>query len=272
MTVTLNEEIALAFALPLIVVVTQAIYSAGRRVRSYAKVQCVERIVAMMLCKEEPSDREMRTLRMLFPLGTIVDAVNFISENTYGATLHRLSLIAEVCRLECSPLRNTPLGDTATFMEAYPDHAIRYIARIDTPLSWHEVALLSQIMRRRGAPIAYTPLLMSQNRNLQLIGLYLCQHFSIVDAEPHLQRLVGEAESDIAYTALLSLCAIRGNISTRQVGALLANLPPHHRAAFIRHAVQACYSARSCARHLSREENRLFAQRINSYKCQIVCN
>ena len=272
MMVTLSEEIVIAFALPAFVVVTQAVYSVGRRAHAYAKAQCVTRLVEMMLCREEPSDREMRLLRMLFPLGTIVNAVNFISENIYGASLYRLSLIAEVCRLECSPLRNTHLDDTVTLMEAYPDRAVRYIARLTVPLSWHEVALLSQIIRRRGAPIAYTPLLMSQNRNLQLIGLYLCQHFAIADTEPHLQRLVGEADVEIAYTALLSLCAIHGDISTRQVGGILANLPPHHRAAFIRHAVQACYSVRSCARYLSREESLLFAQRINSYKCQIVCN
>lgn len=267
-----GEDIAVALSMPLLVGATHVVYEVRRRLLLYTKTQCVERIVAMIVAKEEPSDGEIRSLRMRFTGGVILDAVTFISEYIYGKALNRLLLIVEVCEIPYSPVRHERLGETVMLMEAYPDHAVRYIARLDMPLTWHDIALLTQIMRRTGSPIAYTPLLASQNRNLQLIGLYLCEHFSIVDAEPHLQRLVETEDREIAYIALLALCSIRGDISTPQVGRALSQLLPYQREAFLRHAVLACYSLRSCSHLLTRNECRLLSQRINSYKCQIVCN
>ena len=310
MTAPLNEEILLALALPLLAVATQTMVSVRDRLHAYAKAQCIARMSRMIIAEIEPTDEEMRALRLRFRLETVLDAAIFISEHIYGDALNRLSLIVEVCEVDYYLLyrirnsrikRNVLLAKlsrlthattivehaeiylneehtstrfhaTAALVAARPERAIRYIAQLDYALTWHEAALLTQLMRRAGAPIAYTPLLASENRNLQLIGIYLCEHFSIVDAEPQLQRLTEAEDSDLAYMALLTLCTIRGNISSPQVGDALAQLASHHRAAFIRHAVQACYSSRSCATHLSREEQRMFRQQIDSYKCRIVCN
>lgn len=269
---SINEEVTIALALPLLVAVAYVVYGAYSWLVAYAKVRCITLISAMIVAEEEPSDEEIRSFRMKFPKWIIHDAITFISESIYGKALNRLLLIAEVCEVSYSPMFHERFGEIAALIEAYPDQAIRYIARLGSPLSWYDVALLVQLLRRAGTPIAYTPLLTSQNRNLQLIGLYLCEHFSIVDAEPHLQRLAGSGDSEISYIALLSLCSIRGDISTSQVGRALGELLPYQRATFLRHAVYACYSLHSCAHLLSRKENRLFAQRINSYKCQIVCN
>lgn len=266
------EGVALALALPLVLVVAQGTHSAYRHIYTYAKSRCVARIAAMMAMSEEPSEEEIYSLRMRFTRSIILDAVTYVSECLYGSIVGRLLLIAEVCKVDYSPLCGSRLRETAAFVEAYPDRALQYISRLDILLSWHEVALLTQLMRRAGTPIAYTPLLISQNRNLQLVGLYLCQHFSIVDAEPHLQRLVLAESEEVAYVALLSLCSIRGDVATSQVGYALERLSPSRRALFIRHAVNACYSLSACAKLLTREEKRIFLQRINSYKCQIVCN
>lgn len=266
------EEVMLALALPLLLVVAQGAHSASRQIYAYAKSRCVARIAAMMAMSEEPSEEEIYSLRIRFTRSIILDAVTYVSEHIYGSAVGRLLLIVEVCEVDYSPLCNSRLRETAALMEAYPDKALLYISRLDIPLSWHEVALLTQLMRRAGSPIAYTPLLLSQNRNLQLVGLYLCQHFSIVDAEPHLQRLVQAESEEVAYVALLSLCSIRGDLSTPQVGYALGQLSPPRRTLFIRHAVNACYSLSVCAKLLTREEKRLFVQRLNSYKCQIVCN
>ena len=310
MTTPFNEDILLALALPLMAIATQATMSVRGRLRSHSKAQCIARIMGMMMADEEPTDEEMRTLRLLFRSETILDSAIFISEHIYGNTLHRLTLIVEVCDIDYYLLhrirhsranrdrlldklsrmahattiaeeadiyreeeeRTTRFYATSAVVTARPERAIRYIAQFEEPLTWHEVALLTQLMRRTGAPIAYTPLLTSENRNLQLIGIYLCEHFSIVDAEPHLQRLVESEEYELAYMALLTLCSIRGDLSTPQVGSALTRLLPHHRSAFIRHAVQACHSPLACAKFLSREEQRVFRQKIDTYKCRIVCN
>lgn len=306
----LNEEVILAFALPILAIATQSTISARRRISAYAKSQCIVRIARMIMTADEPTDEEMRQLRLHFSLGTILDAVIFISEHIYGNALYRLSLVVEVCEVDYYLLRrihreginrktllaklsrlthattvvehaeiyidseqhSTRFHAIAALVAARPDRAIRYITKIDDLLTWYEVALLTQLMRRAGAPIAYTPLLTSHNRNLQLIGIYLCDHFSIIDAESHLQRLAESGDSELSYMALLTLCSIRGDLSSPHTGAALLQLAPYQRKAFIRHAVQACYSLRSCAKHLSQQERAIFAQHIDSYKCRIVCN
>lgn len=267
-----NEEVAIALALPLLVIAIHLFCVVRRWLISHATARCVAQISEMIVSAEEPSDEEIHSLRVRFTKGIIHDAATFISEYIYGRSLNRLSLIVEECRVCYSSVNDDRFSEVIKLIEAYPDHAIRYVARLNIVLTWCDVALLAQLMRRAGTPIAYTPLLISQNRNLQLIGLYLCEHFSIVDAEPHLQRLTDSEDSEISYIALLSLCSIRGDISTPQVGRALGRLLPHQRATFLRYAVQACYSLRSCAHLLSRAECQLFSQRINSYKCQIVCN
>lgn len=272
MILSLNEEIAIALALPLLMVVTQAAHSLYRQLGRYARVRCIVRISRMIMSSEDPTDKEIRAMRWLFGLGTITDATMFISEHLYGRVHHRLMLITEVCEVDFLHFHNSELRDMTTFIEAYPYRAIQYISRLNSTLSWHEVAMMMQLLHRTGAPIAYTPLLTSGNRNLQLIGIYLCNLYTITDAEPHLQRLAESGDEEIAYMALLTLCSIHGDISSPQMGCAIAKLAMHQRRAFIRHAIQACYSLQSCALHLSTEERRLFLQQLNSYKCQIACN
>jgi hypothetical protein len=305
-----SEATLIAFALPLAATVTQVAHSTYKRLRNYAVARCVWRISNLIMAEEEPSDEEIRALRLRFPCDIMVDSVIFIAEKIYGYTLYRLALIVEVCEIEyvliyrirhsrgadkarlLSKLsamsytviaeeaeayieeedRNTRFCAMATLVSARPDRAIHYIAKFDAPITLLEAALLTQLMRRNGAPIAYTPLLISQNRNLQMLGIYLSGHFSIADAEPHLQRLVEEKDKEVAYLALQTLCSIRGNISTSQVRNCLQQMASHQRFSFLLHAVQNCYSLRSCAPLLTSEERTLFAQQINSYKCRIVCN
>ena len=272
MILSLNKEITIALAAPLLVVVTQLSLSIHRRVRHRLRVGCIGRISRMIMAEEEPTDREIRTLRWLFPVSIITEAVTFIAEYLYGKAQHRMALVIEVCKLECSLFSETKLHDISAFIETYPDRAVQYITRIESPLSWYEIALLAQLMRRTGVSITYTPLLKSQNRNLQLIGIYICELFAISDAEPYLQQLVESEDEEVAYMALLTLCTIRGDIASPQVGDALSRLIPYQRKTFVRHAVQACYSLPSCSAHLSDEEQMLFRQLLNSYKCQILCN
>ena len=267
MTDILNEEVALAVVLPIFVAAVEVAHSTHRRLRSYTRARCVARIARMISAEEEPCDKEIQMLRLRYSSSTILDSATFIAEHIYGTVLHRLDLIMEECREE--RWRN---NDIEGAIDLHADYAIRHIARLEEALSWHKVAQLVQIMRRSGTPLAYSPLLSSRNRNLQLIGIYICDLFSITDAERHLQRLVDSEDGDVAYTALLTLCTIRGDISAPQIEGALQRILPHQRTAFILHAVQCCYSLQSCVHLLSRDECTTFAQRIDSYKSEIVCN
>lgn len=311
MMISWSEAAIFALAIPLSVTALQLGVSSYRRLRSYAMARCIRRISNMVVAETEPDDREIRSLRTLFPTEVVLDSVIFVAEKIYGNALNRLTLIVEVCELDYHLLREIKRGGRkkrmrllsqlsnlthatmlAEYAEAYmedkqrstrfsamaalvaarPSRVVRYIARFSEKLSLHEVAVLVRLMRRAGAAIAYTPLLCSPNRNLQLVGVYLCAHFSITDAEPHLQRLTESEDSEVSYQALQTLCSLHGDISTPQVNRALRRLLPHQRMSFVLRAVYNCYSLRSCAHLLTREEQELFLQRTNSYKCRIVCN
>ena len=311
MSAAINDTVMVVAALPFVLVVAQVGGVAYKRLRGYAVARCVAKISAMIMAEEEPSDRAMRALLSHYSVGVVFDSALFVSERIYGDALNRLVLVAEVCGLHSHllgsigrsrgmqrvrHLAKIPLlangSMVAEYAEVYMDETcnetrffammalissrhdrtIRYITRYDAPLTLYQVALLTNVMRRAGVAMAYTPLLTSTNRNLQMIGIYLTHHFSIVDAEPHLQRLAESGDRDVSYMALLTICAIRGDISTPEVCEALQQLTLHQRNTFILRAVQNCYSLRSCAHHLSREECLTFAHRLKSYKCQLVCN
>lgn len=273
--------------------------------------QCISRIATMIVSQQDPLDRDMRALCRNFTTTTILNSMIFISDHIHGTATNRLKLIVEVCRLEhrlivlinrarrsgalyrtsqllrlapsastievaIDPLFNThpdtKLYSTIGQIVSYPHQAIRYITHLDTPLTIYEIAIFTQLLRRAGAPIAYTPMLASENRNLQLIGVYLAESLLAVDAETYLQRLVASPDYEVAHAGLYALCAIRGDIASRSSHLAIERLTPLHRAAFLRHAVQSCYSLSSCARLLTAKERTQFTQRIDSYKCRIVCN
>ena len=307
----LNEVAMVALALPLGALAAQLSQTLYRRCHLYLMARCIWHISAMIMAEEEPSDKEMRGLRLRFPMDLILDSALFISERIYGNSLNRLVLIIEVCELDyylvrqidrrsgesrvnnLSKLSSLPyvatmaeyasdyiesdhrairFHATAALVSARPDRAIRHIVRFNGSLTLYEVAVLEQLLRRTGAPIAYTPLLLSENRNLQLLGIYICGTLLAVDAEPHLQRLAESEDGEVSYMALQTLCSVRGDISTAQARDAVLRLMPHQRLSFLLHAVQNCYSLRSCAHLLTAEERTLFSQRINSYKCRMVCN
>ena len=307
----LNEEIALAFVAPILLAVAHLAHSTYKRVRTYATARCIAQISSMIVAKVEPDDEEIFSIRHRYTKSVILEAILFISEHIYGSATNRLSLIVEVCGVDCyivnmvkrsggsnrantisklsilthitmaiecaeiyieNDNREVRFFSMATLVTTRPERAIRYIAKFDSSLSLYEVAILAHLMRRAGAPIAYTPLLTSQNRNLQLIGIYISNLFSIADAEPHLQQLIESDDREVAYIALHTLCSIRGDISSQSTGYALKQLAPFQRATFIRHAVQECYSLHPCKQYLSAEEQTLFLQRLSSYKCRIACN
>lgn len=265
------EELLLALYLPVTVVVAQIAHATSRRYATYLKVRCITRIAKMVVASEEPEDWEMRSLRISYGAKIVTEGANFVVDNIYGDALCRVNLILEVCEVGDGYDWNE-IGEVVEAVNGYPDSAIPYIARLSHPLSWYEVALLSQRLRRSGVPIAYSLLLTSSSRNLQLIGIYICDSLSIIDAEAHLQKLCNSEDGEVARAALYTICTIRGDIITPEVKEAVSNLAPCQRSSLLRHILFSCYSLRSCHPLLSHEERVRFKQRLSTYKCQILCN
>lgn len=303
--------LSLAFALPVISVTAQSFHTLHNKIDQLFMRRCIARIATMVVSRHDPCDREMQSLRRNFTTTTILDSMIFISDHIHGIATNRLALIVEVCELEhrlirlisrarkagalyrtsqllrLAPSASTieiainPLFDanpesrlyaTIGKIASYPHQAIRHIVRLNTPLTIYTTAIFTQLLRRAGVPIAYTPMLASENRNLQLIGIYLAESLLAVDAEVYLQRLVASSDYEVAHAGLYALCAIRGDIASHSSHHAVKRLTPPHRAAFLRHAVQSCYSLSSCAQLLTEKERTQFKQRIDSFKSRIVCN
>lgn len=253
-----------ALLLPIVVVATEVVCAVNERKCKREQSACVERIVAMVVAQSELCYDDISLLHNEFSTRTIGRAMRLLTLYIYGCALDRLRFVA---RYACKR------GDDCRGCELCSgENSIQAIAQLDRLLSIGEVAREVKRLLGAGRSIAYTPLLMSQNRNLQFVGIYLCLHFQLTDSEKHLQRLVMSADSEIAYVALLALCSIRGDLTSSGVCSVMRELAPHHRALFVRHAVQSCYSLRSCAHLLNSEERADFFRRVSSYKCTIVCN
>lgn len=305
-----NELLVVAAATPLLMVVAQGVRMAADYARTFARRRCVGRIAALISAEEEPSDEAIYLLRRLYTRSTLLDAVIFVAEHIYGEALNRLALVVEVCEVDYYLLRRlkkrgarcvrslmqisqiatvAPMLDVMELSDdadnrqqafyllmarvaLHPERSICYIAKFSPLMTAYEVAMVTQLMRRVGAPMAYTPMLVSQSENIQLIGICLVEQLLIVDAEAHLQRLAESETEEVAFAALHALCAIRGDISTPQVARAMKRFAPHHRASLLRHAVLSCYSLQSCAAAFNGEECNRFLQMSNSYKCSMLCN
>ena len=296
-------------ATPCILLLAQRVTHLRTRHRSRRQARCIEDIILLICAPREPHNEAIALLRHRYSYATLLNSILFVADNIYGDELYRLASIIEICKVDFRlirtirrhhgarraealrhlshlPLtpamfevaelridqeRHTSFYATAILVASRPERAVRYITRLRHDLSLYEAAILAELLRRQGS-IAYTPLLNSENSNLRLLGLYVVASLTAVDAEPALQRLLTDPKSNIALISLYTLCYLRGNISSPNARRVFKGLEPHHRKAFIRHAVQSCYSSLACSALLNRDEHASLLGRINSYKCRIVCN
>ena len=302
--------VPLLATLPITLLVVQQFLSLRSRYLERRRARCVGEIMLLLHPLRNLNDDDITSLSDRFSSTTLRESVIYIADNIYGEESFRLASIIEICGVDyrilhlvhrfCGTSRMAQLATlshlpltpalfelaedfvdsegctafyaTAALISSHPERAIFYLSHLRHKLSIYEVARLAEIMRRRGGTIAYTPLLNANNYNLQLLGIYIVASFTATDAEPLLQKLLVHSDKRLALYSLYTLCNLRGNISSDEVRHLFNRLEPHHRRAFIRHAVQACYSSLACSALLNDEENALLCNRINSYKCRMICN
>ncbi len=303
-----TEGLYLALTLPLLFIGTEATQRLTKHLRCRSRSRCIARITHLLLLPDEPDEREIITLQHRFSQQTLTESLRYISSCIYGEERLRIASIVEICELEHKillsakrqrnshreaklallaqlPITSGCFEDLEYFIEkrestyaivaiivSHPERAIRYCTRIHRHLSHYEISIIAEMLRIHGAPVAYTPLLQSENENLQLIGIYFVEQLSIVDAESLLHTLLSSPNLAVATHALRALCTIHGELPPRRTAALIARMEPSQRDSFVRHAVQMCYSPNSCAFALNSEEQHYFTAKVNSYKCRILCN
>lgn len=119
------------------------------------------------------------------PLGEVTEVMveRFIEDNS-----PRVGFYALLCIFSVSPCR-----------------AIAVLEGMDGRLSRRDVAEILTVISRGSCPVPYMPLLMSQNYNLQLLGIHLVRRFGITESRAKIASMVRTCHSELREDALQTL-------------------------------------------------------------------
>lgn len=96
---------------------------------------------------------------------------------------------------------------------AAPIRGAATLARLGYRLSRRDVAEVLTVINRGCCPLPYTPLLMSDNYNLQLLGIYLVRRFGIAESRNEIACIVKSKSSELREDALLTLASFGDGIT-----------------------------------------------------------
>ena len=86
-----------------------------------------------------------------------------------------------------------------------PHRAITCLENLEHRLSRRDVAEILTVISRGYCPIAYTPLLTSDNYNLQLLGIHLVRRFGITESRAQITSIIRNESSELREDALETL-------------------------------------------------------------------
>lgn len=163
--------------------------------------------------------------------------------------------------------RDVRISALTAALAANPSVAIRTISTFEFDLSPFDTARIIALLRRGILPIAYEPLLASNNRNLRTLGLAIVRSFGIEIAEKHLHKIISnEDDSAIVKQTIYTLASLGRPLGHTRIRERLASMPAHKRKELCRHLTVEGYSL-SSVRTLFTERESLYAESlINSYK------
>lgn len=154
---------------------------------------------------------------------------------------------------------------------AEPQTALFRIAHFDSPLRTCEVGEILHHLRRGLLPIAYHPLLESENGNLRRLGLAIVRQFSIEEADARLWCMVAEeGDRELAAASLYTLLTLHRPLRRRPLLGYLARLNEEERRAVMRRLAREGYGAAQVQRLLGRERAGGYGRLVESYKASLV--
>lgn len=180
--------------------------------------------------------------------------------------------VKHISRYLYSADRHIRIAALIATLAASPTSAIRTIAELPYTLKPYDTSRIVALLRRGILPIAYEPLLISDNRNLLLLGIAITRSFGIDIADKHLHNIILRNEDkQIAREAIYSLATLGRPLDQQHISELLATMPPTHRRELCHHLSSEGYSL-AALRGLFSENEILHAEPlINSYKRDLIC-
>lgn len=154
-----------------------------------------------------------------------------------------------------------------------PAMSLRLISEYPTPLTAYEISEIMALLRRGVLPVAYGPLVASENRNLRALGLAVVRQYGIEEAERQLLRIVGgDRASELSREALFILCSLRRPLARRAVVRRVTGMSRTERRALLRHMASEGYAPDALPRFFNAEERPYYESLVSSYKRCLVCS
>lgn len=184
----------------------------GRGIARQNLVQCLAFVAEMTT---GPNER-FGIIMKYYHIESYMISRIFKSKNLYERA-YLLSLFARLPISMLAALRVEPLvraeSDRVSFsalmclFAASSIKGVATLARTPHRLSRRDVAEMLSVINRGCCPLPYTPLLMSDNYNLQLFGIYLVRRFGITESRGEIVCIVKNQSSELRDDALSALAS-----------------------------------------------------------------
>lgn len=185
-----------------------------------------------------------------------------ISHITIGVISHYLS----------SQNRHLRIAALIAILAASPTKAISIIANLCFELRPYDISRIILLLRRGILPIAYEPLLTSDNHNLLRLGIAIVRNFEIGIADKHLYNIIARTTNQSIVCETIYTLALLGRPLGRQpIRRQLTIMPDHSRRELCLHLCREGYSLASLQALFSESELLYTKDLINSYKRDLAC-
>lgn len=185
----------------------------GRGVARHNLVQCLVFVAEMTT--EHAAERMGIIMKYYhiesYMLGRIFKSRND-TERAYLLSLLARLPISMLAALRVEPLvraQSPQVGFSALLclFAVTPMRGVATLSRLARRLSRRDVAEVLSVINRGCCPLPYTPLLMSENYNLQLLGIYLVRRFGITESRSEIVCIIKGKSSELRDDALLTLAS-----------------------------------------------------------------
>lgn len=186
--------------------------------------------------------------------------------------LHRISQ-RSIMRYRHSTNADVRISALIVALAANPTMAIRTIEGVEYNLSPFDIAHIVALLRRGVLPIAYEPLLQSDNHNLRMLGLAIVRMFGIEIAEKRLHSIISsDRRSRITREAIYTLASLGRSLHHATVRQRVEAMSQRDRHSLCRHLSAEGYSLGAVRAIFPEAESRYAEQLINSYKRTLTRN
>lgn len=176
----------------------------------------------------------------------------------------------EAARYLDDPCREVRFCALLVRIAADPQQVLRSVAAFDPPLTDGETAEVVHLLRRGLLPIAYRPLIESENGSLCRLGLAIVERFGIEEAEETLLRIVAEADDARSAAALRVLVSMHRSLRRREVTERVRRMTRDELRGLLRLLAREGYALRSVRHLFDAEERFCYESIVGSYKRQLV--